>query len=332
MRDPISQLLASCVYIQPDNFPFALLSQGKSEIDVYLCPHPQDVVNSKMLCRDGSLTLEPPFTGDFTSPYSVNMNLFFPDVTRLHPGLSRTVTQIKAEPLHPSCQGNEVPAALPEYSGVFKAVDTPSGGFCIKQEMPDLQDFSMFQLLNTDLEKLTHGLQVNHVPMTPLSLPNENIYSGPDQNSAKSANSFQTECFPFNPHLGHEFRPTYWPPSPPNSEPSSPDRSKELFHLSPPPSYEASIASKFQTSTSINPGQISCMSQIQDQNFTAGFIQSPGAGVVQQSTLVPVQTTTGVGSSSPVLAQSAPVKYHRRNNPDLEKRRIHHCNVPGETC
>lgn len=330
MRDPISQLFASCIYVQPNNFPFALLFQGKSEIDVYLCPHPQDAVNSKMLFRDGSLTLEPPFTEDFTSTYRLNMNLFFPDATRLRPGLSRTVTQIKTEPLHPSCQGNKGPAAF--YSGDFKAVDTPTGGFCIKQEMSDLQDFSMFQLLNTDLEKLTHGLQVNDVPMTPLSLPNENMYSGPDQNCAKSANCLQTECFPFNSHLGHELRPTYWPPSPPNSEPSSPDRSKELLHLSPPPSYEASIASKLQTSRSIHPGQTSSMTQIQDQNFTAGFIQSPCTGAIQQSTLVPVQTPPGVSSSSPVLAQSAPVKYNRRNNPDLEKRRIHPCSVPGESC
>uniref|UniRef100_A0A3Q3ET04 Kruppel like factor 5b n=1 Tax=Kryptolebias marmoratus TaxID=37003 RepID=A0A3Q3ET04_KRYMA len=144
----------------------------------------------------------------------------------------------------------------------------------------------MFQLLNTDFEKLAHGLQVNHVSMTPLSLPTETIHGGPDQNPAKPANISQAECFPFNPHLGHEFRPTYWPPSPPNSEPPSPDRSKELLHnLSPPPSYEASIASKL--------------------TFQA---PSPGVGAVQHSNLAP---------------------YNRRNNPDLEKRRIHHCNVQG---
>ncbi|XP_017265622.1 Krueppel-like factor 5 [Kryptolebias marmoratus] len=308
---------------------------GKSEMDSYVCPHPQDVVNSKMLCRDGSLMLEP-FTNDYASPYSVNMSLFLPDVARLHPDFCRTVTQIKTEPshplMHPACQGHDAPAALSEYSGVFKAADAPSGGIFIKQEAPDLPEISMFQLLNTDFEKLAHGLQVNHVSMTPLSLPTETIHGGPDQNPAKPANISQAECFPFNPHLGHEFRPTYWPPSPPNSEPPSPDRSKELLHnLSPPPSYEASIASKltFQAPRSINPGQTSSMSLIQDQSYTARFIQSPGVGAVQHSNLAPVQTTPGVGPRSPVLAQSAPTKYNRRNNPDLEKRRIHHCNVQG---
>ncbi|XP_037542520.1 Krueppel-like factor 5 [Nematolebias whitei] len=285
---------------------------GKSEMDGLLCPHPQDVVNSKLLCRDGRLMLEPPFTEHLASPYSVNMSLFLPDVMHLHPDLCRTVAPIKTEALRtlmpPTCQGNEVPAALSEYSGVFKAEDNPSGGFSIKTEAPDLQEVSMFHLLNTDLEKFACGLEVNHDPMIPLSLPNENVCAG------------------------HEFGASYWPPSPPNSEPPSPDRSKELLHnLPPPPSYGASIASKltFQTPRSINPGQTSSLPLIQDQNYAARLIQNPEAIMVQHSNLGSVQTTPGVDPLSPVLAHSSPAMYNRRNNPDLEKRRIHHCNVSG---
>uniref|UniRef100_A0A8C6MDG8 KLF transcription factor 5 n=1 Tax=Nothobranchius furzeri TaxID=105023 RepID=A0A8C6MDG8_NOTFU len=250
------------------------------KMDSYLCPHLQDVVNSKMLC---SFTPEPPFTEDFASPYSVNMNLFLPDVTCLHPtGPCTAVTQIKTEPslslTLPACLGGGVPPPA-EYSGVFKAADSQDGAFFIKQEVPDLQDVTMFQLLNTDLDQLTHESQVNPGPVTKFGFP----VQGPVQNSAKPASRLHAECLHLNQRLGHEVRPTYWPPSPPNSEPSSPDRSKELLHkLSPPPSYEASIASK-----------------------------------------------THVGPPSPGLIRSAPVKYNRRNNPDLEKRRIHHCNVPG---
>uniref|UniRef100_A0A3B4U331 KLF transcription factor 5 n=1 Tax=Seriola dumerili TaxID=41447 RepID=A0A3B4U331_SERDU len=107
------------------------------------------------------------------------------------------------------------------------------------------------------------------------SLPNGNVHVGSVQNSAKHTSGPHGECFQFNQHLGHQQRPTYLPPSPPNSEPPSPDRGKELLsNLSPPPSYEASIASN----------------------------------------LASIQTS---------------VKYNRRNNPDLERRRIHHCDVPG---
>uniref|UniRef100_A0A3Q0SU54 Krueppel-like factor 7 n=1 Tax=Amphilophus citrinellus TaxID=61819 RepID=A0A3Q0SU54_AMPCI len=273
----------------------------------------------------------------FASPYSVSMSLLLPDVTYLHPGLCRTMRQIKAEPtnslMHPTCQGNGVSPAVPEYPGFFSAADTASGNFFIKQEVPDFQDVPLFQLLNSDLEQLVHGSQVNSIPIAPLSVPIGNVHVGQVQNSAKPASSLQNECFSFNQRVGRQPGSTYLPPSPPNSEPSSPDRGKELLHnLSPPPSYEASIASKlhFQTHNSIDLGQTPSIAPIQnqDQNSTSGYIQSPGAGPVQRSSLTPVQTTSGIGPLSPVLAQSAPIKYNRRNNPDLERRRIHHCDVP----
>lgn len=302
-------------------------------MDNYLSPHPQDIVNSKMLCRDGTLMLEPPFTEDFASPYSVNMSLLLPDVSYLHPSLCRTMRQIKTEPahsmMHGACQGNGVP---PTYPGAFSAADTASGNFFIKQEMPDFQDVPLFQLLNSDLEQLVHGPQLNSIPMNPLSLPMGNVHVGSAQESSKPRGSLQNECFR---QVGHQSRPTYLPPSPPNSEPSSPDRGKELLHnLSPPPSYEASIASKlhFQTHNSTDPGPAPSMAPIQsqDQNSNFGLVQSAGP-VPVHPTLTPDQTTPHVSPRSPVLAQSAPFKSNRRNNPDLERRRIHHCDVPGES-
>ncbi|XP_031143182.2 Krueppel-like factor 5 isoform X2 [Sander lucioperca] len=321
----------------PGTFSFHDYNLGKSDMD-YLSPQ-QEIVNSKMLCRDSTLMPEPPFSEDFASPYSANMSLLLPDVPYLHPGLCRTMRPIKTEPshslMHPSCQGNNGgPLTLPEYTGVFSAADTASGTFFIKQEVPDFQDVPLFQLLNSDLEQLVHGSQLNSIPMAPLSLPIGNVHVGPVQNSAKPTSSRQNECFPFNRHLGHQQRPTYLPPSPPNSDPPSPDRGKELLHnLSPPPSYEASIASKltFQTHNPIDPGQTSSVApiQCQDQNSNRGLVQSPGPAPVQRSSLTPGQMTPGVGPLSPVLAQSASVRYNRRNNPDLERRRIHHCDVPG---
>ncbi|KAM4608835.1 Krueppel-like factor 5 [Polymixia lowei] len=327
----------------------------KSEMDSYLSPRPQGVVDSKRFCRDSALMLEPSFTEDLGSPYSVNMSLLLPDVTYLPHGLCRPMRPIKTEPLshsliHPSCQGDGAPPTIPEYPSVFNTADTTGSNVFIKQEIPsvDFQDVPLFQLLNSDLEQLVHGTQVNSdlrsgVPMSPLSLPLGNVHLGPVQNSVKRMSSPQNDGYPFTQHLSHQQRPTYLPPSPPNSEPASPDRGKELLqNFSPPPSYEASIASKLTFPTcNIGQGHTSSLPPVQSpdvgsvQNSSVGLAQRSGLGQVQSSSQTPVQTTgpvqpmLGVSPLSPVLAHSSPVKYNRRNNPDLERRRIHHCDVPG---
>ncbi|XP_038158291.1 Krueppel-like factor 5 isoform X1 [Cyprinodon tularosa] len=295
----------------------------KAEMDAYI--H-QDTVDTKMFDKDGASMLEPSFIEDFATSYSVNMSLFLPDASYLHPGLCRTVKQVKMEPqpslIHATCQGNEAPAMLPEYSGMYKAVDSP-GNFFIKQEAPEFQEIPQFQMLNTDLEQ-------DSFPITQLSLPVRNL----NVRELSSSSLTVTECFPFNHHSGHQFRSNYLPPSPPTSKPPSPDVNKELLHnISPPPSYEASIASKttLQTHSSTGSRQTSgnSLSKNLDQNYTPKFSRSPVVGAVQNLSLAPANTAPCVGPLSPELAQSAPVKYNRRNNPDLERRRIHHCNVEG---
>ncbi|KAM8858842.1 Krueppel-like factor 5 [Spinachia spinachia] len=97
----------------------------------------------------------------------------------------------------------------------------------------------------------------------------------------------------------------YLPPSPPSSEPGSPDRQKELLHtMSPPPSYAATIASKLS-------------------GGTPGLGPGPGPG----SSAPP--RTAGPMSAPGQVAPATTARYNRRNNPDLEKRRIHHCDYPG---
>lgn len=125
-----------------------------------------------------------------------------------------------------------------------------------------------------------------------------------------------------HPHfLQQQQQPPYLPPSPPSSEPGSPDRQKELLHaMSPPPSYAATIASKLAGST-------------------PGLGPGPGPGnlalpLTTGPTPVPGQATglpqAPAATSAPTTAQTTvPVRYNRRNNPDLEKRRIHHCDYPG---
>lgn len=86
------------------------------------------------------------------------------------------------------------------------------------------------------------------------------------------------------------------PPLPPNSQPGSPENQPELINtISPPPSYEATF----------------------------------GLKLVQSSQVPPVPNSLGSLSQGHIVMQ--PPKYNRRNNPELEKRRIHHCDYPGCT-
>lgn len=286
--------------------------------------HPQDIMNSKLVCRDGPLILEPAVTEDSASPYSVNMSLLLPDVTYLHPGPGRTVRDIKTQAPQALMRNGVLPA-LPEYPGACDQAESTCSNLYIKQEVPEFQDVSLFQLLNSDLEQFFHAPHLNSMNSPSLSMGN--LHAGSSLNASKAAP--QSESFP---QVNHQHGPTYLPPSPPNSEPSSPEREKHLSqNLSPPPSYEASIASKFHFHSRLPPDQ--------GQTLSGALVRSPGknsgAGLVHFECPVPIhpipmQATPQLTPHSPVLAQSAPFKSNRRTNPDLEKRRIHYCNVPGE--
>lgn len=278
-------------------------------MDVYL--HQQEVANPK-------LVPQPPFAEDFAPPYSVNMSLLLPDVSYLHPGLCRTIRGIKREathhpPPHGTCQGNgPLPLVLPDYPG---GSGTGDGNFLIKQEAADYPEIPLFQLLNSDLEHLVQGPQLNSVPVACLSPPAGGAAPvGP-----------QSDCYQLT---GRQQRPQHLPPSPPQSTASSPGRGVEqLSHnLSPPPSYEATIASQlhFRIHDLTDLGQTCAVAPT--QGSTVALVQGLG-----QPTLTPVQTAARVGPRSPVLAQSALFKGNRKSNPDLERRRIHHCDVPGES-
>ncbi|XP_075887227.1 Krueppel-like factor 4 [Nelusetta ayraudi] len=284
---------------------------AKPDMDGYL--HQQEVANPKQ-----PLLPQPPFAEDFAPPYSVNMSLLLPDVSYLHPGLCRTMRGIKREAAHNllphgTCQENGAPPlVLPDYPGGFG-----DGNFLIKQEAVDYPEVPLFQLLNSDLEHLVQGPQLNSVPVTCLSPPAGNLHC------SKAPGGPQGDCYQLT---GRQQRPQHLPPSPPQSTASSPGRGiEQLSHnLSPPPSYEATIASKlhFRIHDLTDPGQTCTAARA--QGSTVGLVQGSG-----RPTLTPVQTAAHVGPRSPVLAQSAPFKSSRKNNPDLERRRIHHCDVPG---
>lgn len=285
-------------------------------MDKYLTPQPFLIPEAKKVRRDSSSVMDQFFSEEQGSPYSINMNVFLPDITYLRTGLCRpqrsAVPHVKTEPtqpfMHPSCQGAGVNPTLPEFTSIFSpSPNADINSIFIKQEMPSLDighdGGPLYQLLNSELEGPLSGGQGPAEASGGLSMaPSISSFSLPPQQTAvKSFCSMRDGggaggggYGPLPAQFAQQAPPqqkaAYLPPSPPSSEPGSPDRQKELLqNLSPPPSYAASIASKMAVH---NPSL-------------------PAALPVPQPS-------------------SMPVRYNRRTNPDLEKRRIHHCDFPGK--
>ncbi|XP_064165924.1 Krueppel-like factor 5 isoform X1 [Anguilla rostrata] len=282
-------------------------TQAKSEMDKYLTPQPFVIPEAKKVRRDSSSVVDQFFGEEQGSPYSINMNVFLPDLTYLRTGLCRPqrppVAQVKAEPtqpfMHPSCHGG-MSSTLPEFTSIFSPspanpAAADGNSIFIKQEMPSLdlaQEGPLYQLLSSELEGPLSGgpMPASVSPYGELHLPPPQSagkpYGGMRDGAGGGAYSHSAHSAQFAPQA--QQKAAYLPPSPPSSEPGSPDRQKELLqNMSPPPSYAASIASKLGGHSASLPAAL------------------------------------------PAPPQSMPVRYNRRTNPDLEKRRIHHCDFPG---
>ncbi len=210
------------------------------------------------------------FGDDHGSPYSINMNVFLPDIAYLRTGMCRPArpsvpNQIKTEPVsapfsHPECPVSStgpVSSALPDFTSIFNsnstsgseinAMDDNSGVF-VKQEMQGFdipQDGPLFQLLSSELDVPHQGDSHSHphAHSVPSLMPTfHNLHLATQQTVAKAYCGMSG--YPLGPgHFVHpqgqahsQLKMPYLPPSPPTSEPGSPDRQKEMLHnLTPPP-------------------------------------------------------------------------------------------------
>lgn len=122
--------------------PFFSVPQIKRDMDGYLPPQFHALSDHKKFCQDNSLTM------DQGTPYSINMNVFLPDVTYLRTGMCRPVRsgapQIKTEPLHSSfnyssCHGSVAPAIThPEYTNLYSPATETGSNVYVKHETPSL--------------------------------------------------------------------------------------------------------------------------------------------------------------------------------------------------
>ncbi|XP_062492855.1 Krueppel-like factor 5 isoform X1 [Pezoporus occidentalis] len=299
--------------------PAEEMVQTRCEMEKYLAPQlpPVPVIpEHKKYRRDSASVVDQFFTDSEGLPYSINMNVFLPDISHLRTGLYKSqrpcVTHIKTEPVTVFSHQSETTApapptqALPEFTSIFSSHQTPDvNNIFIKQELPtpDVhlsvtpQQGQLYQLLSSpdlDMPNTTTQAAVmdslNNVSM-PSAMTGLNTLSSAVPQTAMKQFQGIPPCTYTMPNQFLQQQATYFPPSPPSSEPGSPDRQAEMLqNLTPPPSYAATIASKLA---------------IHNPNLPAAL---------------------------PITPQNIqPVRYNRRSNPDLEKRRIHYCDYPGCT-
>lgn len=266
------------------------------------------------------------------TPYSLNINVILPSTTHLRTGLYRpntktlTPQQIKTEP------GMEVPCsiptsqALPDFTSVFSVPPVVNNVF-IK---PDMSAGGMVSVTTGSQQQQQPNLdtelhigppppqpQVYHMPIASsgdLTMTlSHNSPSPHGSSSGRTMLNLSNATLPTTngnymmaEHQLPHHHPGYYqhspnnssqhtaphslPPSPPNSQPGSPDGQAELLSLAP--------------------------------QGPPPYQQRMGgiklAGMSHHAMLM----THGQG----VLTGP---KYNRRNNPELEKRRIHFCDYPG---
>ncbi|XP_060625402.2 Krueppel-like factor 5 [Anolis sagrei] len=292
------------------------MAQARCEMEKYLTGQLPLVPDHKKYRRDSASVIDQFFTNSEGVPYSVNMNLYLPDITQLRTGMYKSqrppVTHIKTEPVTAFSHQSETapPApnptqALPEFTSIFSSHQAPDmNNLFIKQELPtpDLhlsisapQQGQLYQLLSSpDLDMPNPATQaavmdsLNNVSMSSAMAGLNTLSSAMPQTTMKPFHGLP-QCTYTMPNQFLQQQATYFPPSPPSSEPGSPDRQAEMMqNLTPPPSYAATIASKLASHNTNLPPNISM-------------------------------------NSPPVPA----ARYNRKSNPDLEKRRIHFCDYPG---
>ncbi len=318
--------------------------QTQLELDKYLpsvnsplLSLPSDTGDKKYR-RESASVVDEYFSEDKpNTPYSLNINVILPSTTHLRTGLYRpnaktlTPQQIKTEP------GLEVPCsiptttttqALPDFTSVFSVPpvvnnvfikpDMSSGGVVSVPAGSQQQQQQQQPNLDTELHigPPAPQQQVYHMPITSCAdLTMTLSHTSPSavgSTSSRTMLNLGSVALPTTNstymmaehHLqqhhayyqaspansSQHTAPHSLPPSPPNSQPGSPDGQAELLSLAAQPPPPYQQRLGGIKVTGLSPHAL---------------LMTHGQGVL-----------TGP-------------KYNRRNNPELEKRRIHFCDYPG---
>nr|XP_019965893.1 PREDICTED: Krueppel-like factor 5 [Paralichthys olivaceus] len=304
------------------------------ELDKYLPQingpllNPSTVCGDKKYRRESASVVDEFFSEEKPAPYSLNINVILPSTTHLRTGLYRpntktlTPQQIKIEP------GLEVPCsiststtqALPDFTSVFSVPpvvnnvfikpDMSSGGVVSvaagSQQQPSLDtelhigppapQSQVYQMPITSCADLTlsHNSPSTHGSASSRTMLSLGGVALPTSNGHYMMQEHQLPqhhgYYQATPNASQHTAPHSLPPSPPNSQPGSPDGQAELLGLASLPPPPYQQRLGGTKVTGLSPHAL---------------LMTHGQGVL-----------TGP-------------KYNRRNNPELEKRRIHFCDYPG---
>ncbi|KAM9326325.1 Krueppel-like factor 5 [Gastrophryne carolinensis] len=300
------------------------INQASSEMDKYLEGQlsPLQLLSDKKYRRESASVVDEYFEAEKPpqAPYSVNINLILPDTSHLRTGLYRPPrtfimpSEIKTEP------GSDIPQScpvsltqtLPDFTSVFSMPHSFSvNNIFIKQEAPEIpvstNDAPRAHLYHMSVANEALNLVQSNGSTSVVNAVSGTTMTTTNRNSSTPTQSTQQQVGKQFPSLGQssgliagqcfQSPSVTLPPSPPNSQPGSPEIQPDLINtISPPPPYEPTFGLKLLQGP-----------QIQVLSNTLGSV------IPQGQVLMTVP------------------KYNRRNNPELEKRRIHHCDYPGCT-
>ncbi|XP_036379378.1 Kruppel-like factor 5 like isoform X1 [Megalops cyprinoides] len=271
------------------------MSQTRLEMEKYLpqaSPLPSPSMTDKKYRRESASVVDEYFAEEKPTPYSVNINLILPNTTHLRTGLYRP-----AKPLLQQIKtepGGDVPCSiqtLPDFTSVFSVPQTVNSLF-IKPDMT-----------SDDLHIGPQQPQVYQLPISSsdLTMPLSSSQSG--SSSSTSSNNSRTmhnlSSVTMTTSTGGFVMPEQFYPSPqPHSLPPSPPNSQPGS-----PENQAELINTIPPPPPYQPRLGLKLTQMHPQSLLMGH----GQGIL-----------TGP-------------RYNRRNNPELEKRRIHHCDFQGCT-
>ncbi|KAE8583884.1 hypothetical protein XENTR_v10020724 [Xenopus tropicalis] len=309
---PAIRMLAS----QPE-----LSEHERAEMDKYLLSQvPLHILSDKKYRRESASVVDEFFEAEKPqAPYSVNINVILPDTAHLRTGLyrpSKTFTvlpQVKTEPGSNFAQpcSASLTQTLPDFTSVFSMPHSVAvNNIFIKQEAPSEVPLSAPASIQPQVYPMSMANEtlslaqssgttsvVNSISGVTMATHNGGPSPLPQPARIQQVKQYQTlgqDVVPVSGQFYHSPGVSL-PPSPPNSQPGSPENQPELMNtISPPPSYEATFGLKL----------------VQPQHIHT--VPSSMVSVLPQGQVI----------------MTVP-KYNRRNNPELEKRRIHHCDFPG---
>lgn len=246
-------------------------------------PLPSQTLTDKKYRRESASVVDEYFADEKPAPYSLNINVILPNTTHLRTGLYRPtkpVSQIKTEPgIEASCNIQ----TLPNFTSVFSVPQTVDNLF-IKPNMTSTDELQV-----GPQQPQVYQMAISNGNLTSMTFSNSQQVNGAGRtmvNLNTVALATPSGEFVIPDQFYQQAQPHSLPPSPPNSQPGSPENQAEMINTAPHPAH-------YQTQMGVK--------------MTAhSVLMTHGQGVL-----------TGP-------------RYNRRNNPELEKRRIHHCDFPGE--